>query len=117
MLDYFIAVLFRYYLLTLFDYIINKFNHLPCLRADHVIMMILTSHLEYCMAAFKVMTQNQPRRLKLSKYAVYGGQAHIITLIEEPLIHILGAQMMVLGVFQDVEDLHSRQSYLETDFS
>jgi hypothetical protein len=80
-------------------------------------MMIVAGHLKYGVPTFKVVAQNQASCLKLSQHPVDGCQAHVITLFEELFVHILGAEVMLLGVLQNIEDLHSWQSDFKTDFS
>ena len=93
--DNFKAVFFCDLALALFDNRIAKFNDFAGIGAHHVIVMIFARHFKNGMATFKVMTQHQAGRLKLSQYPVNSGQTNIITRFQQFLVYILSAQMML----------------------
>src|SRR5690554_6872483 len=117
MVDDLVAMLFRDLLLTLFNDVVNELDHITSLGADHVVVMIITGHLKYGMATLKVVSEYQPRSLKLGKHPVDCGKTHIITLFQQLLVHIFCAEMMLFSGFQDVEDLDPGQRNFKTDFS
>jgi hypothetical protein len=55
-IDNLIAVLCRNLLLALLDNLIDELNNFASLGANHVVVMIITGHLEHRVTAFEIMT-------------------------------------------------------------
>ena len=110
-------MLLRDFLLTLFDDLVNELDDLAGLGADHVIVMVVAGHLEHRVTTFEVVAQNQASRFELSQHPVDRRQAHVIALLQQFFVHVLGTEVMLFGSFQDIEDFHSRQSNFQTDFA
>src|SRR5690606_15713371 len=112
-----IAMLRGNLLLSLLDDIIHKLHDFTRLSTNHVVMMIITRHFKYRVPTLKVMAQYQARRFELGQHPVYRGQPYVISLLQQFLVYILGTQMVLFGIFKNIEDLDSRQSNFKTDFS
>jgi len=103
--------------LTLFNNLVNELDNFTGLRTNHMVVMIIASHLEHSMTTLEIMPQHQAGRLKLGQNPVDSRQTHVISLIKQLLINVLSTEMVLFRVFQNVEDFHSRQSNLQADFS
>ena len=66
MVDQIKTMLFRNFVLPLFDQWIRKLNHITSLHADHMIVMLTRRHFVDRMARFEVMARHQAGRFKLS---------------------------------------------------
>lgn len=116
MVNNLIAMLPGNFLLPLLDDFIHKLDNFSCLGTHHMIMVRFPRHFENSMTAFEIMAQHKPCRLKLRQDPVDGGKSHVITLFQQFLVDVLGTQVVLVGVLQNIEYLYSRQSNFETDF-
>jgi Tat protein secretion system quality control protein TatD with DNase activity len=116
-IDNLIAVLCRNLLLALLDDLIDELNNFASLSANHVVVMIITGHLEHRVTAFEIMTQHEACSFELGQHPVDCRQAHVIALVLQLFINVFSTQVMFFGILKDIEDLDPWQSNLQTDFS
>jgi len=76
-------------------------------------MMILGTHFEYGMTAFKMMAHDQPRTFKLGQHPVDGSQANILVCITQGFIDIFRTHMPVFGCLKNLHNLDAGQGYLQ----
>ena len=102
-------------LLAALDHLVEELDDLAALEAHHMIMVLLLRDLEHGVPPIEVVTDHQARRLELGQHTIDGGEANVFTGIQQSLVDILGAQVMLaLGIFQDLQNLDARQGHLET---
>ena len=109
-------MLFSNLSLALFNNGVTKLDNLASLGTDHVIMMIITGKLKYCMTPFKVMSQHQPCGLELRQNTVDGRQTNIIPGLHQCFVNIFSTHMMVFSAFKNAEDFYSRQCDFQARF-
>lgn len=64
------ASLHRHPALALFDGFIEKFDNLAALNANHMVVVRFIVQFEYRTSTFEVVTNDEPRRLKLSEHTI-----------------------------------------------
>src|SRR5690606_26347855 len=69
-IDQLVAVARDDLFLQIFDVVIEEFDDIAGIDADHVIVMATVGQLEYRMAAIEVVTDNQSRRLELRQHTI-----------------------------------------------
>ena len=70
-----------------------------------MIVIITGVEFESRLTAIEVVSGNQPGCFKLSQNTVDGGQTHITTLFQQDLVHVLGAEVLMLpGLLENFEN-------------
>lgn len=113
----FIAVLVGDLFLQGFDLFVVKFDHLAGFNTHHVIVVVTAIQLKHTVAAIEVLPDHQTGIFKLGEHSIDCRQPDILTRIEQGFVDILGAQMALVGIFQNLQDLNPRQSHLEASFT
>ena len=91
----------------------DKFNNVPRLNTDHVIMMFALVDFEYRVPTLEVMAHHQPGIFKLCENAVYRREPDILAGIQQLLVDILGAQVARFDILENFENSKPRQGYFE----
>src|SRR5690554_7922549 len=112
MVDHLIAHIGDNFMLTLFNLFIIKFKNLTRINTDDMIMMFTIVQLKYSMTTIKVMTNDQPCRLKLRQKTINSGNTDIFTCIQQSFIHILCTHVARLAGLKDLHDFNWRYSDL-----
>ena len=108
-----ITVTVRDFLLELFDTIIDEFDDLSRLQANHVIVMTAVGEFEHRHPAFEVVPVHQAGALELRQHPVDRGQAEFVALVEQRPVNSFGAQVTLLAGFKHLENLQAGRRYLE----
>src|SRR6185436_20464000 len=101
--------------LAAFDFAIVEFVHATALDADQVIVMAALVELEYRLAGFEMMTDQDAGLLELGEHAVDGCQTDLHAFLHQHLVDVLGCQVANIAVLEQVEDLQSRKGSLQSD--
>lgn len=90
---------------------IAKLFHATALNTHQMIVVFATVQLEYGIAAFEMMPNNEASGLKLGQDTVHSRQTDFLTFENQLLVYLLGAQMTVLAdpLLQNLKDLDARQ--------
>ncbi len=108
------TVLFSDFLLTALDGVVKEFDDLTALQAHHMVVVLFLGQFEDRVTAIKIMSDHQARRLELSQHTIDCRQPHIFARLEQCLVDILCAEMVLVGGrFQNLQDLYARQRDLE----
>jgi hypothetical protein len=90
--------------LTFFDNFIHEFLDPAALKTHDVIVVAPLPQLKHGMPAFEMMPRHQASGLELGQNPVDGGQAHVLAGIEQRPVNILGAEVPVDSMLQDLQD-------------
>ena len=101
------------FLLELLDSVIDKFDDLSRLQANHVIVVTAVGEFENRYPAFEVVPVHQASALELRKHPVDRGQAEFVTPVEQRPVNAFGAQVTLLAGFKHLENLQAGRRYLE----
>ena len=104
----------RYGVLAILDTRIDEFFDVPAVETQDVIMMGARVQFEHGHAVGKVVTRHESGGLELSQHAVYRRQADLFTQIDQTTVNVLGRQVPVRAVFEDLKDLDARKRHLES---
>lgn len=102
-----------YLALQSFDVLADKFNNVPRLNTDHVVVMFTLVEFEYRVPTLKVMAHNQPGIFKLCEDAVYRREPDILAGIQQLPVDIFGAQVARFDILKNLENSKARQGYFE----
>jgi hypothetical protein len=80
-------------------------------------MVLTVVQFEYGVATFKIVAGYESGRLKLRQDAVHGRQPNIFIGLQQILVYILRAEVPVLGLFEDFQNLQARQCDFEANFA
>lgn len=117
-IDEFEAVLLGDLLLPTLDGLVEELDDLTAFQAHHMVVMLFLGELEDRMATVEIVSDHQARRLELSQHAIHRRQAHIFTGFEKRLVHVLGAEVVLIGGrFEDLQDLYARQSDFQSSLA
>ena len=105
------------FMLQPFDLVITEFNDVTGFNANHMIVMITVIEFEDRMPALEVMARHEARRFELGQHTIDGRKADILTGIEQFFVHILGTEVTMLRLLEDLENLEARNGHLETGFA
>ncbi len=65
------------------------------------------------LAALEMVAHQQARLLELGEHAVHGGQPHVGVHLEELAIDVLGGEVALAAVLEQVQHLQARNRHLE----
>ena len=114
MVFYGVTVTVRDFLLELLDTVIDKFDDLSRLQANHVIVVTAVGEFENRHPAFEVVPVDQAGALELRQHPVDRGQAEFVAPLEQRPVDAFGAQVTLLAGFEHLENLQARRRYLES---
>lgn len=116
MIDQFIAVFVGNLVLEPFNLLVLELDHFAGLGTNHVIVMLALIDLEHRVTAIEVMPHDQTGALELGQHAVDRRQPHFLADIDQRLVDILGAHMLLVGILKNLQDTYTRQRRLESGF-
>src|SRR6185436_14729816 len=100
--------------LALLDLGIVELLDAAALEAHEMVVVPALVELVDRLAAFEVVAREKPGLLELREHAVHRREPDVGMLFEEPSIHVLGREMPLLAVLEEVEHLEARRRHLET---
>ena len=68
--------------LAALDLFIDELNHFTVVNTNHVVMMMIASDFEYCVAAIKIMPLHNASGFELREYPINGGKADVFACID-----------------------------------
>ncbi len=101
--------------LATFDFRIVEFFDAPALQADQMIVVLAVVELEYRLARLEMMPFEQAGLFELGKDAINRRQTDIHALRQQQAVNVLGGEMAVFRLAEQVEDGHARDRGLEAD--
>ena len=113
MVFYGVTVTVRDFLLELLDTIIDEFDDLARLQANHVIVVTAVGEFENRHPAFEVVPVHQAGAFELRQHPVDRGQAEFVAPVEQRPVNSFGAQVALLAGFKHLENLQAGRRYLE----
>ena len=102
-------------MLAFFDFRVEELLDFAALQTDQMVVMVAFVEFEHRTAALKMMALQQASLLELGQHAVDSGQSDVRTFAQQQLIDVLGAQVPLLGILEQLEHFQSRQGGLEAD--
>ncbi len=108
MIDEFEAVRISDFALQPFDVLTQELHHVTGLEADHVVVMPRGVQFENRMTALEIVAPHQASFLELGEHPVNRRQADVLVGLHEVPVDILRAQMAIVGLVQDIENLEPR---------
>ena len=108
-----IALFSGYFLLTVFDHLVDEFVHLTALDTQDMVMVFALIQFKNGLTALEMVPGHQAGLLKLGQYAVDGRQTDFLAALQQCLVDIFGAHVPDLALFQKMQDLDTRQRRLE----
>ena len=99
--------------LSLFDFGVVEFLDAPALQADKMVVMRPLIQLEYGLAGFEMMADQETSLLELRQDPVDGCQTDVESFRDQQTIDILGRQVPHLGRLEQIDDLKPRQRGFE----
>ena len=103
------------FLLPALDFLVMELLDVPAIDAHHMIMVLHILSFEHGLARFEMMPLKQPSLLELGQCAIHRGQADVHVFAEQHAIHIIRGQVPLLGLVEQLKNLHARESDLEPD--
>ena len=107
------AVLLGDIVLQALDLVAGELDDVAGLDADHVVVMLAVVELEHRVTALEVVAGHQAGGLELRQHTVDRGQTDFLTRIQQVLVNVLGTQVPIRGILEDLKDLQARQRDLE----
>ncbi len=95
--------------LPLLDGVVHELLHPAAPHTDDMVVVLALVELEYRGAALEVVAFHQFRRFELGQDPVDGGQGDILALLQQQLVDILGTDMLILALLQNLQDLDPGQ--------
>ena len=114
MIGQFEAELASHLVLALLDGLVEKLLNVATIQADDVIMVRSTIELEDGMTALEIMPLHKPGTLELGQYPVDSREADLLSVFKQHLVDIFSAEVLLLTLFEDFQNLHAGQRDLET---
>src|SRR5690554_880838 len=108
-----VAEAVRDLVLDLLDSLVEKFDHLARIEADHVIVVIAIRELEDRRAPFEIVPGHEAGTLELREHAVYRGKTELLAGVEQRAIDAFGREMTLFALLEDLEHLQPRRRYLQ----
>ena len=105
-----VAVRFGYFSLGRFDFLAYELDDFAGFDADHVVVMDARLQFVICLTTFEIVFRDQSGRLKLVKYPVNRGKTDIFIGFQQAAVNIIGGKVLVVLVFQDIQDPLTRMS-------
>ena len=68
--------------LAALDLFVDELNHFTVVNTNHVIMVMIASDFEYCVATIKVMPLHNASGLKLCEYPINRGKSDVFACID-----------------------------------
>ncbi len=99
--------------LTPLDHSVLEFLNLTAVHADQMVMLDTRVELKNRPVAVEIMPNNDAHLGKLREHPIDRGEANVVTILMESLIHFFGRQMRPLTASQNAQDLQPRQCDLE----
>ena len=99
--------------LPLFDLGVEELLDAAALQAHEVIVVAALIEFEHGLAGLEMMTHQQPGLLELRQHAVDRGEADVEPFGEQLPVDVLGGQVPHRTLFEEVDDLQTRQRCLE----
>src|SRR5512140_838922 len=108
------AAVARHAVLPLLDLLVVELLDAPALHADQVVVVLALVQLVDGLAALEVMAHEQARLLELREHAIDGGEPDVRMHLEELAVNVLGGEVPVGAVLEEVQHLQARDRHLET---
>src|SRR5450432_1122124 len=99
--------------LPLFDLRVEKLLDASALHADEMVVVAALVELEHRLARLEMMTDQKAGLLELREDAVHGGEADVEAFGEQLPIDVFGRQVPHRALFEQVDDLQTRQRGLQ----
>ena len=109
-----IAGLLGDYPLPLFDGFIDEFIHPAAGHTQNMIVMFALIQLEDGLTAFETMAGHQASGFELGQYAIHRRQPNLFIALQQRFVDILRRHMLIRVGYQNVENLETRRSRLQT---
>jgi hypothetical protein len=90
-------------ILALLDLGVEELLNLAALHAHEVIVMAALIQLEDRLAAFEMVSSEQPGLLELGEHPIYGGKTDIHAFLHQQPINIVGTHVPVAGVLEEIQ--------------
>ena len=100
--------------LALLDGLVEKLLNVAAIKANDVIMVGTTIEFKDGVAALEVVSLHKPGTFELGQYPVDSREADLLAVFKQHPVDIFSAEVLLLALFEDFQNLHSRQRDLET---
>ena len=107
------TALVRYFLLALFDFVIEEFLDSSAIEANEVVMMRSLVEFEHCLAGFEMISMQQPSLFKLGQHTIDCCQTDIHIIRQKDFVDVFGTEMAHRTVLKNVENFQPRQGGLK----
>ena len=101
--------------LPLLDIGIVELLDVAAFDTHDVIVVPALFQFEHRLAAFEVMTNEEPSLLELRQHAIHGREPGVGALLEQRLVHVFGREVPHVAFFEYFEDAKPRQRRLQAD--
>lgn len=102
--------------LPLLDSRIHELLDPTAVETQDVIVVRPGIELEYRHAVGKMVARHETRRLELREYPVNRGETDVLAQVDETTVDVLGRQMSVAAMLENLEDFDAGQRHLESRF-
>ena len=115
-INQFVAVFCGDFALQRLDAVAQKLGHAAGIHVDHMIVMVVFRHFVHGTAIVEVVPFDDSGIDELGQHAIHRREPDGLVGAEQLLVHVLGAQVMRLGLLQNVEHAQSRCRHLQPGF-
>jgi len=98
------------------DFLVVELDHFAGVGTHHVIVVLVLGHLEHRVSAIEVVPLHEAGRLELRQYTVDRREPDILTRLDQRLVHVLGAEVPIARLVENLEDAQPRQGRLQSRF-
>src|SRR5258706_1463824 len=99
--------------LALLDVGVVELLDAAALQAHEVVVVAALVQLVDRLAALEMVAYQQARLLELREHAVHRREPHVGVLVEELAVHVLGREVALVAVLEQVQHLEARDRHLE----
>src|SRR5690348_11369291 len=107
------AALLRDLVLALLDLGVVELLHAAALQAHQVVVVPALVELVDRLAALEVVAHEKPRLLELREHAIDRGEPDVGVLVQQLAVHVLGGEVALVAVLEEVQHLEPRHRDLE----
>jgi len=103
-----------YFSLRRFDFLADKLNNLAGFNTNHMIVVLAGVEFVVGLPAFEIVFLHQACRFELTEDAVNGRQADFLFGLDQTAVDVIGSEVLVSLVLQNLENPLARVRYFQT---
>ena len=109
------TTLFGNFFLPPFDFLIMKFFDMAAIGTNQVVMMLDSLFFKNGFSGFEMVPFEETSLFELCQGAIDSRQTNVHVFTEQQAIDIVCRQVFALGLVEQLQNLHARESGLEPD--